>query len=190
MEQMYWKITTSLDWETSNGWWLMNERPCRGKLCTWWSHKSWTIYSHPSFFCTCLSFMAVRYAEKRTELNRVRVLKSETMSGWSQCVVSVWWLKNVSRESKFSYDAFTDYNLLDVVRHFVLWDCSRPRILNCDREKILRVACDFSVDVGRSLFHVIQYLVVLVKSKLHQSPTEIEYNDLNDLNTYNDLNFP
>ena len=61
------------------------------------THNSWTFYSHPSFFCTCLNFMAVRYAEKRTELNRVKDLKSKTMSGWSQCVVSVWWLKKCNK---------------------------------------------------------------------------------------------
>ena len=78
---------------------------------------------------------------------------------------------------KFAYDAFNDYKLLDIVRHFVLRDCSRPWILNCDGEKVLRVACAFSVEVGRSLFHVIQYLVVLVKSKLHQSPPGFENNE-------------
>lgn len=61
------------------------------------------LFLQASVFWTSLNFIAVLYAENLTVLNSVMFLNNTTMSGWSQWVVSDWWLKiNTKRFQKKS----------------------------------------------------------------------------------------
>jgi hypothetical protein len=53
------------------------------------------IYLQHNRFCTVRSFIAVLYAEKRTSLRSEREFISSIILGWSQCVVSNWWLEKM-----------------------------------------------------------------------------------------------